>query len=137
MEFAQRHGRLVVRAILQQVECRLVLRFRAAGSRLLRRGSGERRLGRAQARVEVDVLVALLGPGALELVLQLVDLAAQRAQLAVQELDLAGHLEQSLVRQLALHGVHAGLEQVEALALRLRVGRRRREAREQAGRNLQ
>ncbi len=39
--------------------------------------------------VEVDVLVALLGPGALELVLQLVDLAAQRAQLAVHELDLA------------------------------------------------
>ncbi len=100
-EIPQRRRRLVVLAVLQQVEGGLVLGFRAAGRRRGLRGR-ERGLGGAQARVEVDVLVALLGARAFELVLQLVDLAAQRAQLAGQELDLPRHLEQALVRQLAL-----------------------------------
>jgi hypothetical protein len=86
-----------------------------------------------QPLVEIQVLVALARGGALALVLERLDAAAQGADLLAQELELGGDLEQALVAHHPLDGADPAVELIELEQHRVFLGRQGATGADRAG----
>ncbi|HSS01221.1 MAG TPA: polyprenyl synthetase family protein [Kofleriaceae bacterium] len=100
-------------------------RRRAGGRRTARTTDTAQRLERREALLEIAVQRARLVLSTVALVLQHLDLAADRAQIRLQRVDALRQLEQALVCQHALDPLHPAVEILEADLHRIFFGRDR------------